>query len=329
MHSHRLLVVIPALDEEFHIEACVRSLVEGEPCMRDVDIVVADGGSSDRTREVVARLAVEFPRVVLIDNPGRLQAAAINFAVATQARPAHAVLVRCDAHAVYPPGYALDVARVLEERGVASVVTPMDAIGEGCFQRAAAWIVDTPLGSGGSAHRGGTRSQFVDHGHHASFDLAWFRRVGGYDERFAWNEDAEYDHRLRQAGGRIWLEATIRVGYRMRASIVALARQYRRYGYGRALNLLKHRARPRIRQVIPVLHVVAFAGSLLLSTVWCWALLYPSLYLAILAVVSVSAAVAMRSLCGLHAGPALAAMHIAWGVGFLEGALAGAPRRPP
>ena len=218
-------------------------------------VVVADGGSRDATRAVVAGLASEFPNLELIDNPGRLQSAALNRIVETCARPEHRVLVRCDAHAVYPPGYVLRVAASLAAREAAALAVPMDAVGAGRFQRAAAWVVDTPLGSGGAPHRGGRRSGWVDHGHHAGIRLDWFRRVGGYDPGFSHNEDAELDHRLTLAGGRIWLDARIRVAYPMRATPAALARQYWRYGRGRARTVLKHRLRPRPRQLAPVLTV--------------------------------------------------------------------------
>jgi succinoglycan biosynthesis protein ExoA len=207
-----ILVGIPVLDEEDHIAACLRSLVEGAPAMRAVRIVVADGGSRDRTRAIVESLKLGLPNLVLIDNPDRLQSAAMNRIVATCAEARHRVLVRCDAHAVYPRGYVLDAAASLLGRDAAAVAAVMDATGANGFARAAAWIVDTPLGSGGAAHRGGRRSAWVDHGHHAAISLDWFRRVGGYDPGFSHNEDAELDHRLGRAGGRVWLDAELRLG---------------------------------------------------------------------------------------------------------------------
>lgn len=154
----RVLVGIPALNEAAHIEACIRGLIEGDPLMREVRVVVADGGSTDGTQAVVARLMAEFGNVALIDNPGRLQAAGVN-RIAAAARGEEAVLVRCDAHARYPAGYVRAAVAALEAAGpeVAAVASVLDARGNGGFQRAAARIVDTPLGSGGAAHRGGVR----------------------------------------------------------------------------------------------------------------------------------------------------------------------------
>lgn len=312
-----ILVVVPTLNEFAHIEACVTSLMNGDARLSDVQFIVADGGSTDGTRKLLDSLAQRHANLAWIDNPGRRQAAAINLAV-RRFGEGRRILVRCDAHSRYPPGYVTQVADSLARRQVASLVVPMDAVGESCFQKANAWVVDTPLGSGGSAHRGGRRSGFVDHGHHAGFDLATYRRLGGYDESFTHNEDAEYDQRVAKAGGRIFLDADIRLVYLPRASVPSLARQYHGYGRGRARNFLKHRNRPRLRQMIPVANLFAMAGAVGLVPFTAWALVYPAVYLSALLMGSVWMAAKHRSACGLLAGLAAGTMHFAWATGFVR-----------
>jgi succinoglycan biosynthesis protein ExoA len=235
--------------------------------------------------------------------------------------------VRCDAHAVYPENYVVSVAQSLNQRAVASLVVPMDAVGKTCFQRANAWIVDTPLGSGGSAHRGGRKSMFVDHGHHAAFDLKTFLHLGGYDETFSHNEDAEFDKRLRDAGGRIFLDADVRLSYLPRASASALARQYFNYGKGRARTILKHGERPRLRQMIPPATLVACLSGLAISPLSPWGLILPGGYLGVLALASVAVAVKRKSACGLLAGAVSAIMHMSWAAGFFRQILSGSSNR--
>jgi succinoglycan biosynthesis protein ExoA len=320
-----ILVVIPTLNEAGHIEDCVRSLMTGDSRIQSARVIVADGGSTDGTQDKVTRLAGEFPNVGLLHNPGRLQSAAVNLA-ARQEGAGRSILVRCDAHSIYPEGYVLAVADALRRHGVESLATPMDAVGDTCFQRANAFIVDTPLGSGGSAHRGGRISQFVDHGHHAGFDLPTFLRLGGYDETFSHNEDGEYDRRLTASGGRIYLDADIRLKYVPRASVGALARQYYNYGRGRARNLMKHGDRPKLRQLIPPAVFGICLLSLLVAPVAPWTLLAPAGYVALLLAASVLVAVRMKSPCGLLAGLASGTMHMAWSAGFFRQMLSG-PRR--
>jgi succinoglycan biosynthesis protein ExoA len=315
-----VLVAIPALDEAEAIGPCLRSLLEGDAYAARTTIVVADGGSTDGTQAVVRRLAARFPALRLMHNPGRLQSAGVNRVAEACAGPHHRVLVRCDGHAIYPPGYVARVAAALAARPeAASVATVMDATGGPGFARAAAWAVDTPLGSGGSAHRGGRRSGWVDHGHHAGFRLDWFRQIGGYDESFSHNEDAEFDHRLALAGGKVWLDSDIRLDYAMRPAPRALWRQYWNYGRGRSRTIVKHRTRPRLRQLAPALHTALIVPSLALAPLWPPALGYAAAYSGALAGASLWCAADRRETAGLWAGPALGVMHLAWGLGFLTG----------
>jgi succinoglycan biosynthesis protein ExoA len=166
-------------------------------------------------------------------------------------------------------------------------------------------------------------SGFVDHGHHAGFDLAAFLGNDGYDPTFSHNEDGEFDRRLRARGGRIFLDADIRLTYLPRASATALARQYFNYGKGRARNLIKHGDRPRLRQMIPPATFAACLVGLSLAPLWPPALVAPLGYAGVLVLASIYVALKMRSPCGLLAGPASAIMHISWSAGFFRQALFG------
>ena len=313
-----ILAVIPTLNEARHIEACIRSMMTGESTLRDIPVIVADGGSTDGTVRIVEDLASEFPNVRVIHNAKKRQAAAINLAVEDAATEASEWLVRCDAHSIYPANFILDVTRSLIETRADSVVIPMDAIGETCFEKANAWIVDTPLGSGGAAHRGGRISGYVDHGHHAGFLLEEFKRLGGYDEDFTHNEDAEFDARLAAHGGRIFLDADIRIQYVPRGSATALAKQYFNYGKGRAKNAIKNKTALKLRQMLPVLALAANVGAILIAPVIPIALWIPTLYLLALISASLFIMVKQKSLCGVYAGVALGVMHMSWGAGFVR-----------
>ncbi len=321
VQADAVLAVIPALNEARHIEACIRSLMAGHPDLRRVPLTVADGGSTDDTVAIVTGLMGEFPNIRVLHNPKRLQAAALNLAARDHAGPGTRILVRCDAHSIYPENFILDVAEALVEKGADSLVVPMDAVGETCFEKGNAWIVDTPLGSGGSAHRGGKVSRWVDHGHHAGFDLDWFQRLGGYDETFPQNEDAEYDARLGKAGGRIYLDASIRIKYVPRGSVSKLWKQYVGYGRGRARNMRKHGIKLKLRHTAPNLALIGIVAGLLASLVYWPALILPFGYASLLAAASIAVAIRHKSLCGLYAGIAAGTMHLGWAVGYLGEAL--------
>lgn len=313
-----VLVVIPTLNEVRAIEGVVDAVHRGCPPDLQVTLAVADGGSTDGTVQRVQQMQKTRPWLRLLANPRRIQSAAVNLAVQALGQRAQ-VLVRCDAHAVYPADFVQRLLQSLEQTGADAVVVPMDSVGEGCFQRAVAWVSDSRVGSGGSAHRGGRRSGYVDHGHHAAFRMASFRRAGGYDETFTHNEDAELDCRQRRLGSRIYLDADIRLQYHPRATAGGLARQYFAYGRGRSRTVRKHPGSMRLRQLALPIHLLLLLAALLVATVWPWALLWPAAYLGVLALSSVSIAVRERSVCGLFAGPAALIMHLAWAFGFLYG----------
>ena len=322
-----VLVAIPTLNEARRIEAVLDQLRRDLPHDRATRFLVLDGGSTDGTQALVQTLAQADPRIELVTNPARIQAAAINMA-ARLASPREHFLVRADAHTDYPPGFVAGLVREFARKRVYSVVVPMDSTGHSCFARAVSWISDSKVGSGGSAHRGGGTSGFIDHGHHAAWTIDCFREAGGYDESFSHNEDAELDCRITRLGMGVWLAADIRLIYHVRSGIAGLFRQYRNYGRGRSRTIRRHPGSAKLRQLaLPTAIcglLLAMMAGLLLAPV---ALLLPAAYCAILAITSVRLAVRHRSACGLLAGIAAATMHLAWTLGFIEG-LALIPQKP-
>jgi succinoglycan biosynthesis protein ExoA len=316
--ARHVLVVIPTLNEARTIAGVVQALRADLPPQANVEIVVADGGSTDGTVERVQRMAAADPSLRLLGNPRRVQSAAVNLAVQRHGAEAD-VLIRCDAHAHYPAGFVRRLLDTLARTQADSVVVAMDSAGTGCFQKAVAWASNTWIGTGGSAHRGGHHSGFVDHGHHAAFRMASFRRAGGYDESFTHNEDAELDCRQRSLGSRVYLDAEIRLGYQPRATPMALARQYFAYGRGRSRTVRRHPHTMRARQLALPLNLAVMTLALALAAWWPALLTWPVAYLAVLALASVSIAARQRSACGLLAGLAAAVMHVSWAAGFLSG----------
>ncbi len=312
-------IVVPVLNEQRYIAQCLASLLyQGQNwgSGQAFEILVMDGGSTDGTAAIVRGVAAANPAIRLVDNPGRLQSAAMNLA-ASMAAPQATVLLRADAHAGYPANFLAACVAALLEKRVPSVVVPMIAVGERGFQRATAEAQNSLLGNGGSAHRRASASSYVDHGHHAAFDRAFFRKIGGYNETFSHNEDAEYDHRVNLAGGRVWLCGEVIVTHFPRTTPDALARQYFRHGTGRMRTLLLHRVRPRLRQMIPPMVVAGSVGALLLSPLLPVLAVLPALYAA--TCMGYGAVEAARQRAGwlLAMGPAIMIMHCSWASGFI------------
>ncbi|HST82480.1 MAG TPA: glycosyltransferase family 2 protein [Kineosporiaceae bacterium] len=322
MPAPSLLAVIPCLNEEAHIEGVVRQLLadaDAAPDGPDLRVVVVDGRSTDATVSIVSALAAADRRVLLLENPDRIQSSAVNRAVAAFGDGGE-YFVRIDAHAGYPPGFCGILLDEAIATGADSVVVSMRTAGHGTFQLAAAAAQNSPLGNGGSAHRNATQDPnasgtWVDHGHHALIRVAAFRAVGGYDETFTHNEDAELDVRLGAAGFKIWMTARTWCDYYPRETPGALLRQYLNYGAGRARNVVKHRTVPKVRQMVPLMVAPALALSLLSRVNKLAAL--PALAW-ILACLGYGALLGVRDRrpATALAGPAAMIMHLGWSAGF-------------
>ena len=307
-------VAVPVLNEVASISDCLRSLLDQDGF--DGAIIVMDGGSTDGTLEILDDWRRRHPRITVHPNPGRLQSAAVNGAV--EIAPSHvSVIVRADAHAVYPSNFVRDCVAALRKYGATSVVVPMQTVGRRGFQVCVAAAQSSALGNGGAAHRRAGTSRFVDHGHHAAFDRAFFRSVGGYDESFSHNEDAELDIRALAAGGRIWMCAEAPVTYVPRSTMGSLARQYCNHGRGRARTLLRHGKWPGPRQVLPVAALVSVAGGSALipfSVVFGAA---PLGYAGLCIGYGMVAAIRARDIRWAALGLAAMVMHLSWALGFM------------
>jgi succinoglycan biosynthesis protein ExoA len=310
----RVAVIVPTLNEEACIADCLASLLE-QAAMAQAEVFVVDGGSTDRTVAIVEELTATHPNLSLLRNVRRLQAAALNLA-AREVSADITILVRADAHATYPADFLPLCIAALRQHGASSVVVPMQTIGRSGLQRAIAATQNSRLGNGGSAHRAGGFSGFVEHGHHAAFDRAFFLRVGGYDESFSHNEDAELDVRILRAGGRIWMCREAAIGYFPRSRLVPLARQYFRHGHGRARTLMLHRIRPRLRQLAAPVILSGSIASMLLLPASAWFALLPCAYLVTCILWSVAAAWRSRDASLMLMAPAAITMHLSWATGF-------------
>jgi cellulose synthase/poly-beta-1,6-N-acetylglucosamine synthase-like glycosyltransferase len=307
-------IVVPCLDEEPYIEACMRELLAQDYPRDRLEIVVADGGSRDRTRAILDALATREPRLRVVDNPARIQAAGLNEAI----RAAHGeVLVRADVHAEYPSDYVSRCVAVLEETGAANVGGAARPVARSAFQRALSAALHSPLAFGGSKYRDERNEGWVESVFPGAFRRDVLERVGLFDPHAITNEDAEINQRIWESGGRVWLSRKIVVHYFPRESLRALATQYLHYGEGRARTLLKHRRLPSIRPALPFLAL----GSEL-----AWLAIAPPIGASALAaylVLTGVEAVRVGRAAGLAAIPVVwscfPVMHAAHAIGFARG----------
>ena len=189
--------------------------------------MLAIGPSRDRTEAIARELAAADSRITVVPNPSGKIASAMNAAVRT-AR--HDIITRIDAHSMLPDGYLGTAVRALMDTGAADVGGWMAAEGITPFQRAVAWAMTSPFGMGAAANHTGGDAGPADTVYLGVYRRAEIERVGGYDETMLIAEDWELNYRIRAGGGLIWFTPDLKVTYRPRDTLRALARQQFRYG---------------------------------------------------------------------------------------------------
>jgi succinoglycan biosynthesis protein ExoA len=329
-------VVVAARNEESFIEACVRSLLAQDAPAGGFEVLVAEGGSDDKTRAVLDGLAREDDRVRVVDNPRQIAPAGWNAAI-KESRGSYIAIM--GAHARYPQDYLVRCLELAERTHADNVGGPAIAEGSGYFQRANAASHHSPFSVGGASwhsldYEGRARTVF---GGFYRRDL--FDRVGLFDEELIRDSDAEFNFRLERMGGVIYQSPAIHSWYQPRTSTRAVFQQYRQYGYWKVRIMQKHGRTPAIRQYVPAAFVAGLVALTLCALAATLAsLLWPALdgaaaisrealliVLASYAVVLLVASVTTAARHGWALAPVLpvtfASYHVGYGVGFLTGVL--------
>ena len=246
-------IVLPCLNERAFLRDCLDSLL-AQDYPDVIEILVVDGGSTDGTVEIANDLGAP---VRVVPNPRVTAASAMNLGIDAAKGD---VVVRADAHTLYAPDFVSRSVSALETTGAAVVGGPMRAVGTTSFGRAVAAVTSSPLGIGPGRFHYADEPREVETVYLGAYRRETVLAVGGYDEEgIQWAaEDQELNFRVRRAGGRIWLDPTIRSQYFPRSTPTALWRQYRNYGVCKASTLDKHRTLPYWRPLVPAFMV---AGS--------------------------------------------------------------------
>jgi glycosyltransferase involved in cell wall biosynthesis len=313
-------LIMPIRNEAGFIERSLGAVLAQDYPADRLEVLVVDGMSDDGTRAIVGQMLDGRRNAQLLDNPERIVPAALNIGL-TAAKGE--VIVRVDGHTIIEPDYVTRCVAALAETGLECTGGPMRAVGQTHFGQAVALATSHPFGIGGARFHYATEPQEVDTVYLGCWPRLALRKMGGFDEEMACNEDDEFNYRLRAGGGRIWLDPSIRSVYFCRPDLRSLWRQYFRYGLWKVRVFQKVPGSAQLRHWVPPLFALAVFGGLLT------ALLLPFLrpfYLAglglyLLAALIASAAIASRAgwrhfLRLLVVFPSL---HLAYGMGFWAG----------
>lgn len=319
----RVSIIVPCRNEARYIAACLDSILAAAYPPEQLEVLVVDGMSDDGTREIIARYHDAQPHIRVLDNAARIVPTAMNIGIRAASGD---VIMRMDAHVVYPPEYVPRLVQALLETGVDNVggcMVTLPADGTAVAQ-AIAMAMGHPFGVGNAHFRIGAReARLVDTVPFGCYRRDVFQRVGLFDEELVRNQDDEFNNRLRGDGGRVLLLPDIVCYYYARGSFRQVARMFYQYGAFKPLVARKVGHVTTLRQLVPAAFVAGLAGSLLAGIIWppAWwaaAAIAGTYTLGVLA----CAARVVRS-HGLRCAAAMAAVfpiiHGSYGFGFLRG----------
>ena len=311
LNTDAVSVILPVLNEELYLESAVNSILQ-QDFKGAIEIVLAIGPSKDRTLEIAQKLATSDSRIKIIENPTGKTAAGLNLAIKHSNNP---IVVRVDGHANLERGYISTAVKILKESGAVNVGGLMAAEGITSFEKAVATAMRSPLGVGSAKFHTGGSAGYVDTVYLGVFKREALIAIGGFDERFTRAQDWELNFRLRENGGKIYFDPRLKVTYRPRRSLGALAKQYFEYGRWRRVVTRTHKGTINYRYLAPPITVLGVIASIIGSFFKTIFILPAAIYLLFILLAAIFIG---RSPSEMRYLPfVLFTMQMSWGVGFI------------
>jgi len=319
----KVSIIVPCYNEQATIRYLLEALRNQTFPRAEMEVIISDGMSTDHTRDAIAAFQKDFAdlTVCVVDNTLRSIPSAVNRAIENSRG---LILVRLDAHSKPYPDYVTNCVAALEAGRGDNVggVWEIQPGADTWIAKSIAVAAAHPLGVGDALYRHAKEAAEVDTVPFGSFKRELIDRIGFFDETLLTNEDYEFNTRIRKAGGRIWLDPSIRSIYFARSTLLELGRQYWRYGFWKWRMLRNYPDTLRWRQALPPLFVLSLIGLFLFSIfspLGLYFLMFELLiYLSIMVLAGFHVALRRRMTFLILGVPlAIPVMHIAWGAGLL------------
>jgi glycosyltransferase involved in cell wall biosynthesis len=259
-------ILIPARNEENFIAACLNSVVHSHYPAAGMEILVLDGMSTDKTRDIVGEFILRYPNIRLIENPAKTFPGAVNLGIKESKGE---IIIILGAHAVYDNHYIPRCVSHLLNSDVDNVGGVLETIGknESFIGKAITLVLTNPFGVGNATFRtGSNKIMEVDTVFGGCYRRSIFDKIGLFDERLVSSSDIDFNKRLRNAGGKILLDPEINATYYTRSTFRNFMRNNVRNGFWviYPLKFVKH-IPVSMRHFTPLLFLVGLTGSLAIS----------------------------------------------------------------
>lgn len=312
-------VIVPIRNEEKHIDKCIKSILNQDYPLENVEVIFVDGLSQDRTKDIINKYAKQCNGIIkLFDNPHKTVPYAMNIGINNSVGK---YIVRLDAHSEYSNEYISSCISTLEQIDADNVGGLAITKGHGfigdCFSK----VLSSKFGVGNSGFRTNASSGYVDTVPFGVFKKEAFMKYGLYDERLTRNQDYELNYRIRKSGGRIYLNSNIKLIYYCRDTIPGIVKQSYENGKWNVITSKLCPGSMSIRHFIPlafIISLITLPVLALFNSVFIWMLLLElGLYTMLDTIFSIKIASNWKQILLLILLFPL--LHLSYGIGSLMG----------
>ncbi len=214
-----------------------------------VQICVADGGSTDKTVQIVNEYAAKDSRVILVGNPDKYQSHGLNKVLEITEGD---LFLRADGHSEYAPDYVEQSVRIIKKSGAANVGGTQRYVAKSRVQAGIALAAKSFFGNGGAKYMDENFEGYADTVFLGCFKTKILKELGGFSLVNRTNEDAEINLRIKEyANEKIYISPQIKCWYYPRSNFLSLIKQYIRYGRGRFITNNLHKGNIPYRSKAP------------------------------------------------------------------------------
>lgn len=324
--NYEVAIVIPTLNEERFISRCLNSIIKQTYEFEKMDVMIIDGGSNDKTKDIVAEYQKSHQNIRFIENKKKIQSVAFNIGLKKSTAP---YIIRLDAHAEYDSKYislCIENLKQDEKRGNVGGRCNILPFNQSLWAQTNAILNHSRFGIGGAAFRVSKEAHNTDSVPFGAFPRKIIEKIGGMREDLPRGEDNEYNSRIRKAGYKIFFDPNIISSYFARPTLGASCKQM--YANGNSIGYLYYIDREAIgiRHLVPLLFVVSGLFSIIISVLWspfcyvfCGGL---ALYLIADAIASIMGA-KDNVKCTLPLFILFFCVHVSYGMGTIAGLIKG------
>ena len=268
MNIHTVSIICPVFNEEKYIEACIVSILEQDYPKEAMEVLFIDGNSTDNSTGIIKRYTAQYSFLKLLNNPERIVPYALNKGLEAAKGE---VIMRLDAHCTYPTNYISELVRYLYQLNADNVggVWNTQPAKDTPICQAIAFASSHPFGVGGSMHKiGASKIMETDTVPFGCYKREIFDKTGLFDTDLVRNQDDEFNGRLLNLGGKIYLIPQVIINYTARDTLCKMRKMYYQYGLYKPLVNKKLGAPATVRQFIPILFLLGLTIGGVVCMIW-------------------------------------------------------------